>query len=84
MGPRSNQTEVRNPVIALPAASALARLPATSREALRSVLVGIAADAAERAQKSWRTHKAPMALYWKAVSVYARHIARAIPRNQEA
>ena len=38
-------------------------------------------DAAQRAQKSWRTHKAPMALYWKAVSVYARHIARAIPRG---
>lgn len=27
-------------------------------------------------EKSWRTHKAPMALYWKCVAVYAGHIAR--------
>jgi hypothetical protein len=82
MSERSNRAEVRNPILALPAASALSGLPQAAREALRSILTAIAADAAGRAQKAWRTHKAPMALYWKAVSVYARHIARAIPRGE--
>lgn len=33
-------------------------------------------DAQERAEKCWKKHKAPMAAYWKAVSVYAGHTAR--------
>ena len=80
---RSSRADVRNPILALPAATGLAALPHAAREALRSVLTAIAADASGRAQKAWRTHKAPMALYWKAVSVYARHIARAIPRGEQ-
>ncbi|WP_291652688.1 hypothetical protein [Bosea sp. (in: a-proteobacteria)] len=63
MTARSNQPGVRNPLLLLPAASALAALPTPAREALRGVLEGIRDDAAQRAQKSWRTHKAPMALY---------------------
>ena len=78
---RSSRAEVRNPVLMLPAAAQLRRVPRAGRDALRQVLVEVAEDAGARAQKSWRTHKAPMALYWKAVSVYARHIARAIPRG---
>jgi hypothetical protein len=48
------------------------------------VLLAIAADARGRADESWRKHKGPMAAYWKAASVYAGHIAkaiRAIPRQ---
>jgi hypothetical protein len=67
-------------VLALPSAAALADLPADSRAALRSVLLDIRADAAERAQTCWKRHKAPMAAYWKAVSVYAGHAARALSR----
>lgn len=81
---RAARAEVRNPVMALPAVASLASLPAESRDALRQILKSIAADAGDRAQKSWRTHKAPMALYWKAVSVYAKHIARAIPSREAA
>lgn len=78
MAERSNRMEVRNPVLALPATAGLQTLPREAREALRAVLNEIADDAAERAQTCWKRHKAPMAAYWKAVSVYARHTARAI------
>jgi hypothetical protein len=53
-------------------------LPCDSREALRDALMSLRADALKRADYSWRKHKAPMALYWKVVGVYAGHLARAI------
>ena len=71
---------MRNPVLALPAAGRLVELQPDARDALRELLLDLKTDAAERAEKSWRTHKAPMALYWKCVSVYAGHIARAIAK----
>jgi hypothetical protein len=40
------------------------------------LLLDIRQDAQVRAEKSWRSHKAPMAAYWKAVAVYAGHAAR--------
>lgn len=73
---RSNQVTVRNPLLALEAAQSVASLPPEARAALRSLLCDIAADARVRAEKCWRTHKAPMAAYWKAVAVYAGHAAR--------
>lgn len=75
---RSSRPDVRNPVLRLPAARRLCALPESQRAALAAVLRDLAADARERAEKSWRTHKAPMAAYWKAVSVYAGHLARAL------
>ena len=53
-------------------------LPADSRAALRDALLDLRGDAAQRANHCWRKHKAPMALYWKVVSVYAGHLARAL------
>jgi len=76
MNARSNRAEVRNPIISMPAMSAL-RDHAAAPE-LRALLLDVQADARSRAEKAWRTHKAPMALYWKAVSVYAGHIARGL------
>lgn len=73
---RSLMPETRNPLRGLPAAAKLAELPSESRAALRALLLDLAADAGKRAQLSWRSHKAPMALYWKIVAVYARHTAR--------
>lgn len=75
---RSSRAEVRNPVLKLPAAQRCRDLPESEREALRLVLLELSADARTRAEESWRRHKAPMACYWKAVSVYARHIAAAL------
>lgn len=69
--------EVRNPVLALPAARRLAELDPASRAALRAVLLDIAVAANANAETSWRKRKGPMAAYWRAVSTYAKHIARA-------
>jgi hypothetical protein len=74
MTARSNRREVRNPVLALPSAKALRNLPPEAKAALRAALGEIAGEAARKAQHSWATNKAPMAAYWKAVGVYAKHI----------
>ncbi len=78
MSPRSSRPDTRNPMLSLPAIAALQRLPPETREALARVLADLATDAGARADHAWRRHKAPMAAYWKAVAVYARHTARAI------
>jgi hypothetical protein len=75
---RSNRAHVRNPMLALPAVEALCALDQQPREALRLVLLDIRADARLRAETCWRRHKAPMAAYWKALSTYAGHLARAL------
>lgn len=84
MAERSNKSEVRNPVLALPGFARLTELSSPERAAIRAVLVSLSKDARERADKCWRTHKAPMAVYWKAVAVYSGHIARAISRSSPA
>jgi hypothetical protein len=78
MGERSNRREVRNPLLALPAVQSLTEQPAEVRALLVSTLKAIQTDARVRAELAWRTHKAPMAVYWKAVGVYAGHLARVL------
>ena len=76
---RSNRRDVRNPLLALPAMRAMREVvDAETRKTLRALMLDIAHDARQRAEKCWRTHKAPMAAYWKAVAVYAGHTARAL------
>jgi hypothetical protein len=58
------------------AMAALRDLPASNRKAIRALLLDLSRDAATRAETCWRKHKAPMATYWKAVAVYAKHTAR--------
>ena len=53
-------------------------LPAPQRAVMAMLMRDLSADARARADKCWRTHKAPMAAYWKAVAVYAGHIRRAL------
>lgn len=79
MNVRSIRREVRNPVLGLPGVARLAALPLPARLALRELLAEIAADAACRAEQCWRKSKAPMAAYWRAVSIYAKHIKHAVP-----
>lgn len=76
MSARATRADVRNPLLALPAAVRLQALPPEARAALRAVLVELRDDCRTRAESAWRTHKAPMAAYWKAVGVYANHTAR--------
>lgn len=82
--PRSIRREVRNPILALPAAQRILVLPAPERALLAALLQELAIESAARAQEAWRRHKAPMAAYWKACSVYARHLARLLrePRRR--
>lgn len=75
---RNSRVEVRNPILALPSFQRIAALPPESRAAISELLAGMSEDARQRAEKSWRKNKGPMAAYWKAVSVYAKHIDRAI------
>jgi hypothetical protein len=75
---RSSRPEVRNPLLALPAAGRLRELNAPSRAALRVVLEDLRRDAHARAEASWRKRKAPQAVYWRAVGVYAGHLSRVL------
>lgn len=77
---RSARADVRNPILSLPAIAALRDLEPAAQEALRLVLLDLQLDARQRAEKSWRTHKPPLAAYWSAVGVYAGHIARCLNR----
>ena len=56
----------------------LQSLPPDVRAQLCRVLLQLRREARVNAETSWRRHKAPMAAYWKAVSVYAGHLARAL------
>jgi hypothetical protein len=73
---RSARPEVRNPLLELPAARGLQELPPEARTALRALLLDLRKQAQARAEKAWRSHKGPMAVYWRAVGTYAGHIAR--------
>jgi phage-related protein len=75
---RSALREIRNPLLALPAFQELRDLPNDSRAKLRVALIALSRDANDRAEKSWKQKKGPMAVYWKAVGVYAKHTARCL------
>jgi hypothetical protein len=84
---RSALAVTRNPLLALPGAVAMQSLPVETRQAMAKALRDIQVDARVRAEKCWRTHKAPMAVYWKAVGVYSGHLARVLsvaPPNDPA
>lgn len=79
---RSSRPFVRNPLLAMPAMARLQALPPAERALIGGILRDLAADATDRAERCWRKHKPPMAAYWKAVAVYARHTARAISTDK--
>lgn len=82
--PRSLRAEIRNPVLGLASFKQLWTLDADVKRQLSELLTELGQEAAQKAQNSWTKNKAPMAVYWKAVSVYARHIARALRRPPNA
>lgn len=73
---RSNRPETRNPLLRLPSAAKLNDLPPEAKAALRDVLLDLRADAQANADYCWAKHKAPMAAYFKALSVYCGHMSR--------
>jgi hypothetical protein len=80
---RSRRPDIRNPLLQLPAIAGLQALPEAERLQICAVLRDLASDARNRAQKCWRSNKAPMAAYWKSVAVYASHAARALRAKPE-
>ena len=69
----------QNPIIRNAAArAAIAELNQVERHKLARILEAIGADAEDTAQRAWRQRKGPMANYWLATGVNARHIARAL------
>lgn len=79
---RSAWRETRNPVLALPSARRIRELPPELRHPLGDLLRELATDADSRAHEAWRKRKGVMAVYWRAVSTYAKHVARAVdPRR---
>lgn len=75
---RSNQPEVRNPILKLDAAQRLQRLGPLARAELRGVLLDLRADAHRQGDYCWHKRKYSSAAYWKVVAVYAGHIARVL------
>lgn len=53
-------------------------LPIEAKQALKEALKELHNDALLKSKYCWTKHKAPMALYWKVVGVYAGHLSRAI------
>jgi hypothetical protein len=75
---RSNRRKVRNPVLALPAAQRLLAMGPEVRADLAELFRELNLDARQRAQVSWKQNKGPMAVYWKGVGAYAKHICRVL------
>ena len=75
---RGARRDIRNPVLRLPAAQGIIDLPIEQRRPLGILLRELADQANDEAQRSWRRNKGIMAAYWKAVSVYAKHLARVV------
>lgn len=67
---------VRNPLLGLRSAAHISSLPDEAKKALRELLQDLRQESAQKAQICWKKNKGFMAAYWKAVSVYAGHIAR--------
>ncbi|WP_231586559.1 hypothetical protein [Cupriavidus basilensis] len=70
-----------NPLLRLPAARNLLRLPPEQRKAMVLVLRQLRDQANTEAEQAWRRRKGPMAAYWRAVSTYARHLAHALEQT---
>lgn len=75
---RSARREVRNPIYGLAAMEKIRALSPDARDALAAVLAELRVQSAEKAEASWVARKGPMAAYWRAVSLYCRHIRGAV------
>lgn len=75
---RSNNPDVRNPILKLKSVALLKSMPPEVRAAISTLLMELRKDCQANADLCWKRHKAPMAAYWKAAAVYSGHIARAI------
>ena len=73
---RSTRPDVRNPLLKLPGAADIAALPPEAREALRRLALDASKAWRALGDECWERSKPPMAAYWRAWAVNARHLAR--------
>lgn len=79
--PRSARPEVRNSVLALDEMQEVLRLPAETRFAISELVHGINRRARQLSVLNLHRNKWWTAVYWRCISIYAKHIARAIRRG---
>jgi hypothetical protein len=75
--PRIREDRDRNPILSLPSAQLLAHLGPAGRALVARELAALHADAADLAERSW-PRNVDRAAYWRAASVYAGHLRRAV------
>lgn len=81
---RSLRSDVRNPVLRLPAMQEILARPLDepiSRRELGVIIRQLADQANSEAARSQRKNKHMMVAYWKVASVYTKHVARALNPN---
>jgi hypothetical protein len=75
---RHARREVRNPILGLPAAARVKACPPEARALLAEILLDLSKEARAKAEYCWKTRKPPMAGYYAATAVVAKHIARVV------
>lgn len=81
MTARSNRPEVRNPLLALPAAVDLAALLADQPELRRTfkrLCLQLKAQCREKEAEAIRKRKGPMVSYWMSTGTWCRHLSAAL------
>lgn len=79
---RSSRREVRNPILALPAAQELLALPPEQRRILKRLLRELKAQCRGQEEKAYRQRKGPMTAYYMACGTYAGHIANVMAEGR--
>jgi hypothetical protein len=81
---RSSQPEVRNPILALPAAQELAQMMRDNPElkaTFKRLCRELKAQAREQERNSIRRRKGPMVSYWMSCGTWCAHLANACGRG---
>lgn len=79
MAPRSSRREVRNPILALPAAQAiLASLTPDQRVAMKRLFRELKGQCRQKEAEAYAKRKGPMTAYWMAAGTYSGHIANVL------
>ena len=73
---RSIRPDVRNPLLKFPSAADLQKLPPEARAAIRALCLEASKAWRAHSDECWKKNKPPIAAYWRAWSVNARHLAR--------
>lgn len=83
MADRSSRADVRNPILALPAAREIIdEAPPEVRAWLKRLLLELNAQCREKEVEAYRKRKGPMTSYWMAAATYVKHIAHALRPDQ--